>query len=80
MDDDKRTGEQPVPDNLQEVLSEFQLLALHRIEGFGWELRFVRRPLFQAAIPVVVNSDGTSIGVLEEDGRINMEPDIQIRD
>lgn len=80
MDDDKRTGEKPIPENLQQVLNEFQLLALHRIEGFGWELRFVRRPLFQAAIPVVVNSDGTSIGVLEEDGRINMEPDIQIRD
>jgi hypothetical protein len=80
MDDDKRTGEEPIPENLQQVLNEFQLLALHRIEGFGWELRFVRRPLFQAAIPVVVNNDGTSIGVLEEDGRINMEPDIQIRE
>jgi hypothetical protein len=80
MDEEKRKGEPPIPDHLEEVLNEHQLLALHRIEGFGWELRFVRRPLFQAAIPVVYNNEGTSIGVLEEDGRINMEPDIQIRD
>ena len=79
MDYEKRDREDPIPDNLEKILSEFQLLALHRIEGFGWELRFVRRPPFQAPTVVVFSADGNKIGVLEEDGRINMEPDIQLR-
>lgn len=79
MTDEKRDQEKPIPDNLEEILSEFQIMALHRIEGFGWELRFVRRPTFQAPTVVVFSADGTKIGVLEEDGRINMEPDITLR-
>ena len=79
MDHEKRDREAPIPDNLDEILSEFQLMALRRIEGFGWELRFVRRPPFQTPTPVVFSADGNKIGVLEEDGRINMEPDIQLR-
>lgn len=64
MDREKRDREEPIPDNLEEILSEFQLIALHRIEGFGWELRFLRRPAFQAPIPVIFSTDGTKIGVL----------------
>ena len=79
MDDEKRDRENPIPDNLEEILSEFQIMALHRVEGFGWELRFVRRPTFQVPTVVVFSADGTKIGVLEEDGRINMEPDITLR-
>ncbi len=79
MDNEKRDREEPIPDNLQEILSEFQLMALHRIEGFGWKLRFVRRPTFQTPTAVVFSADGTKIGVLEEDGRINMESEIKIR-
>ncbi|MBL1276883.1 MAG: hypothetical protein COB30_012435 [Ectothiorhodospiraceae bacterium] len=80
MDDDKREHEKPIPDNLDDILSPFQLMALHRIESFGWELRFVRRPSSEAAIPVVFSDDGNKIGVLEDDGRINLDSDIKIRD
>ncbi len=76
---EKRKREKPIPDDLESVLNEHQLLALHRIENFGWQLHFVRRPLFQAPVAVIINNEGDSIGVLEEDGRINMEPDIKIR-
>lgn len=79
MTDEKRDQEKPIPDNLEEMLSDFQIMALHRIEGFGWELRFVRRPTFQVPTVVVFSADGAKIGVLEEDGRINMEPDIKLR-
>ena len=79
MDREKRKGDEAVPDHLEEVLSEMQMLALHQVESFGWQLRFVRRPLFQEPVPVVFSGDGTKIGVLEEDGRINMEPEIQVR-
>jgi hypothetical protein len=80
MDSEKRKGDKPVPDRLEEVLNEMQMLALHKIEGFGWQLRFVRKPLFQEPVPVVFSAEGDKIGVLEEDGRINMEADIQVRE
>lgn len=80
MDEEKRDREKPIPDNLEEILSEFQVMALRRIESFGWELRFVRRLTFQIPTVVVFSADGTKIGVLEEDGRINMESDIKLRD
>ena len=80
MDQDKRKGDEPVPHNAIEMLNEMQVLALRKIEGFGWRLHFIRRPLFQDPVPVVVDSEGKKIGILEEDGRINMEPDIKVRE
>ena len=80
MDQEKRKGDEPVPQNAIEMLNEMQVLALRQIESFGWRLQFIRRPLFQDPVPVVVDSDGTKIGILEEDGRINMEPDIKVRE
>jgi hypothetical protein len=80
MDSEKRKGDKPVPDRLEDVLNEMQMLALHQIEGFGWQLRFIRKPLFQEPVPVVFSAGGDKIGVLEEDGRINMTPDIKVRE
>jgi hypothetical protein len=80
MDNDKRKGEKPVPENVESMLNEMQLLALRQIEGFGWRIKFVRRPLFQDVVVVVMSGEGDKIGVLEEDGRVNMQPDIQVRD
>jgi hypothetical protein len=80
MDVEKRKGSTPVPDNLTGMLNQLQLLALRQIEQFGWSLRFVRRPMFQSVVPVVMDGQGAKIGVLEEDGRINMEPDIKVRE
>ena len=80
MGDDKRNGEKPIPDNIKEYMNDAQLAHLHTIEGFGWELKFIRRPLFQQKVVVVTNPDGSSIGVLEEDGRLNLDPNIIIRD
>lgn len=79
MDEENRGASKPVPDNLKEALNELQMMALRRIESFGWELQFVRRPSFQSAIPVVSNAEGTTIGVLEDDGRVNLEHDVRLR-
>jgi hypothetical protein len=80
MDTEKRKGEEPVPDNAIEMLNQMQALALRQIESYGWQLQFIRRPLFQDPVPVVIDADGKKIGILEEDGRINMEPDIKVRE
>jgi len=79
METEKRKGETPVPENAIKMLNQLQILALRRIEGFGWRLQFIRRPLFQDPVAVVVDGAGEKIGILEDDGRINMEPDIEVR-
>jgi hypothetical protein len=76
---EKRKGEWAPPYNLEDVLNEMQLITLRRIEGFGWELRFVRRPLFEQGVPVVFNGEGDTIGILEDDGRLNLQPGIEYR-
>ena len=80
MDNDKRTGQLAVPDNLEDWLSEEQTQMLHQIESFGWHIKFIRRPVFQDPIVVLVSDDGKKIGILEKDGKINMDPDITLRD
>ncbi|NOX43367.1 MAG: hypothetical protein GXP19_06500 [Gammaproteobacteria bacterium] len=80
MDKEKRKGENPVPDDVEEELSHPQLLSLRQIERFGWYLKFVRRPLFQERVAVVFSAEENKIGLLENDGKINMEPDIQVRE
>ncbi|MEL0584830.1 MAG: hypothetical protein AAES65_08140 [Candidatus Thiodiazotropha sp. (ex. Lucinoma kazani)] len=79
MSVENRTGEVPIPENLDEVLNNLQLLALQKAEGFGWKLEFVRRPLFQEVVPVISSPTGRKIGILEENGEINMNPDTVIR-
>lgn len=80
MDQEKRKGDKPVPENITRFLNELQILALRRVENFGWRLQFIRRPLFQEPVVVVIDGEGKKIGILEDDGRINMAPDIKIRE
>ena len=49
------------------------------MENFGWTLAFVRQPLFETAIAVVVSPDRQRYAVLESDGELNMNPQIVIR-
>lgn len=72
---EKRMGQEPVPNNYAEYLTEMQQMALKRIENFGWQLKFIRRPLFQTPMVVVENAIGRNIGVLEESGEINLKSD-----
>ena len=80
MTDDKRLSDKPVPDNINEYLNEAQSSELHHIESFGWTLKYIRRPLFQERVVVVMSPDGSSIGILEEDGRLNLESNIDTRE
>jgi hypothetical protein len=76
---ERRADAVPIPDDLKEVLNDAQLQALQAIDGMGWELQFVRRPLFQGVVPVIVNSEDNSRGILEENGEITMLPDTAVR-
>jgi len=61
-------------------LNDIQALTLAGLEQFGWELKFVRRPMFQASIPVVFDGDRKKYAVLEPDGTLNENPGFKIRD
>jgi hypothetical protein len=80
MDKDKRKTQPPIPDNLEQVLNSKQLAALQLIQSLDWQLKFVRRPMFLEAVPVVYNAKFDQIGILDPDGNIDLEVDFSIRD
>ena len=65
---------------LRALLNDDQRTTLADLERFGWELKFVRRPLFQASIPIVFDGDRRTYAVLEVDGTLNEKPGFDIRD
>ncbi len=69
----------PVPTNIMKFLNEDQLMAYHSVERFGWSIKFIRRPLFQRPVCVLSNPEGTKLAVLETDGNINENAEIQLR-
>ena len=69
----------PVSENLEELLNQHQMRALHQIKTFGWQLHFVRRSLFQDPVAVIISPEGDRFATLEHDGRINMTPDTDLR-
>jgi hypothetical protein len=77
---EQRVGVSPVPENLEETLNEAQLFTLKRMENYGWELKFIRRPLFQDVLPVLFHIGSNKLGVLEEDGSLNMQRDLNVRE
>ena len=78
--DDRRVGKKAVPDELPDFLNDQQLLAYRGMERFGWYIKYIRRPLFQRQVCILSNPEGTVLAVLEDNGNINQQPDITIRD
>jgi hypothetical protein len=64
---------------LKRELNAVQLETLQGLENFGWELKFIRRKPFQPKIAVVFDGDRKKFAVLELDGRLNENPDLEIR-
>ena len=59
---ENRTGMPPIPEDLSAYLTENQRLAVRSIEGFGWELKFVRRRDLARPVVVVSNPTGQMLG------------------
>lgn len=74
----RRQAEEAAAD-LRAGLNPQQLAALQTLEHFQWRLHFVRRPMFDAPIPVVIDRTGTRHAVLEADGTLNENPGFKIR-
>lgn len=77
--EDVRGSRSPLPADVLYYLNEVQQLALHSLENFGWQLAFIRRPLFVPPMVVVKNSEQSKLAVLEEDGSVNLSPLVRWR-
>ena len=76
---ERRNTDQDNRARLRALLNDEQRTTLAELERFGWELKFVRRPLFQPSIPVVFVADRKTCAVLEIDGKLNEHPGFDIR-
>ncbi len=75
----RQSANQVDTEQLRKGLSQQQNATLDTMHAFGWELKFVRRKLFQPPIPVVFDRKRERLAVVEVDGNINESPGFQIR-
>lgn len=71
VDRERRQDKPAQSSSLRAQLNDDQLMTLRDLERFGWELKFVRRPPFQDAVPVVFDADRKSFCVLRPDGTLD---------
>jgi hypothetical protein len=79
MTDERRKAAERSKRELRAELNPAQLETLCDLERFGWELKFIRRPMFQPSIPVVFDGDRKTFAILEVDGKLNEHPPFDIR-
>ena len=79
MEQEQRGQLNPLPDNVYEQLNADQLLGLELAKKYGWAMEFVRRSLNLDQIFVVFHGNTQRHAVLDEDGRLDIESGIKIR-
>ena len=80
MPSDKRRGDDPIPENCKDLMTNDQIISLRNLESFGWTLKYVRRPKFAPVEVVLVSVDGESYALLREDGELDEETPIASRE
>jgi hypothetical protein len=70
----RRRGVATLPTDLGKYLNDAQLSELHKIEGFGWSVKYIRKEEV-----VVVYKDGRTFGLLESDGSLNHRTKVHVR-
>lgn len=76
---DKRGTQGPIPQNLRCCISAGQYRALMNLASFGWQLAFVRRPLFEPATVVILSPEGKQYALIDEDGGLDLNPSLALR-
>jgi len=76
---ERRNAPSPASRVLERLLNSAQIQTLRSLEHFGWELKFVRKPLFQPSVPIIFDADRRHFAVIEEDGTLNENPQFTIR-
>lgn len=60
-------------------LNPAQQQTVATLEHFGWQLRFVRRPLFRDAVPVLFDRDDARYVVVQADGSLDESQTLTLR-
>ena len=76
---ERRIGLDAIPDDIKSQLTGLQQGAVARLEGFGWSIKFVRRPLFQEMTVVLVDPSGADHAILRDDGSVDRNIDFSLR-
>ena len=79
MERERRKDDPDVRAKLRAELNEEQRIALSDLERFGWELKFIRHPMFLDIVPVVFDPDRKSFAVIRRDGKLEESPGFEIR-
>ncbi|WP_372012530.1 hypothetical protein [Pseudoxanthomonas sp. 10H] len=77
---ERRKASSVDPQALRDGLTPPQLVTLEALQIFQWELAFVRRPLFQAPVPVLFDRARSRHVVIQEDGTLDEHPSLRLRD
>ena len=76
---ERRSGYKELSSTLKRQLNDAQLMTLRGLEGFGWELKFIRRKPFQEPIAVIFDGDRKQFAVLLPNGELDETPNFDIR-
>ena len=76
---ERRIPQRRPPSLLKRELNDAQCFTLTGLERFGWELKFIRHPLFLDPVAVVFDSDRGVHAVIERDGSLKEQPAIPLR-
>lgn len=76
---ERRKDQERSAREMRAELNEAQRDTLAELERYGWQLKFIRRPIFQPSVPVVFDGDRKTYAVLEADGKLNEHPPFEIR-
>ena len=79
VEKERRIGLDAIPEDIKSRMTGPQRGTLARLEGFGWSLQFVRRPLFQEQVIVLVDPAGKEHAILLEDGTMDRDIDLATR-
>lgn len=79
MDKERRGSEKYTQDKLKRILNEQQIVTLQQMEATGWEILFIRSRLLLPSITVLTHIEDGDMVVLEEDGSIKQEHDLNFR-
>jgi hypothetical protein len=79
MDKERRRDDPGERAKLRTELNEEQRIALSDLERFGWELKFVRHPMFLDILPVVFDAERNHFAVIRADGTLDENPGFDIR-
>lgn len=78
-DEERRMRRKPLSTVLKSELNPDQRETLDELEKFGWELRFVRHDPDQRPVPVIFDGKREKFAVLDQDGSLDEDAFINIR-